>query len=109
MVAQSVIFHVNSDQVIKSGSREAQDARYLLGVEQISCLVPVDPHAPQVVSKEVVQRIAGQETQAVRNPVGFVAVVEEVGLNSFPEIANRLGPLLVGSGPHAKSDAVEGM
>lgn len=84
MVAQSIVLHVDSDQIVEPGGGEAQNARYLLGVKEIRRLVPVDPHAAQVVTKEIVQRIPRQKTQTVRDPVCLVWIVEEVRLDSLP-------------------------
>ena len=62
MVAEGVILHVDADKIVQSRSWEAQDARNLLCVEEIRSLVPVDPHATEVVSEQIVERIARQET-----------------------------------------------
>lgn len=106
MVTQSVILHVNSDKVVETRSRKAQDAGYLLGVEKVGSLVPVNPHAAKIVAQEVVERVARKEGKAVRNPVGLVWVVVVVALCSLAQVANGLGPLLVGAGPDAEADTI---
>lgn len=107
LVAERIVLHVDPDQVVQAGSGEAQDPGDLFGVEQVGRLVPVDPHAPEVVAQQVVQRVPREERQAVRNPVLLLRVVVEVGLRPLPELADRLGALLVGAGPNAQADAVE--
>jgi hypothetical protein len=67
----------------------------------------VNPHASKVVAQQVVQRISGQERQAVGNPVDLIRVVVEIGLGPLPQVADRLGTLLVRSGPDPKADTVE--
>ncbi|KAH6610285.1 hypothetical protein Trco_000305 [Trichoderma cornu-damae] len=109
LVAEGVVLHVDADEVVEPRGREAQDAGDLLGVEQVGGLVPVNPHAAQVIAQEVVQGVAGQERQAVGNPVGLLRVVVVVGLGPLPQVTDRLGPLLVGPRPNAQADAVEGM
>lgn len=78
-------------------------------MEEVGGLVPVDPHATEVVAQQVVQRIPREERQAVRNPVGLLGVVIVVGLGSLSQVADRLSSLLVGSGPHLQADAVKGV
>lgn len=51
LVAEGVVLHVDANQVIETGGREAQNPRHLLGVEQVGSLVPVNPHSPQVVTQ----------------------------------------------------------
>lgn len=76
-------------------------------MEQVGSLVPVDPHAAEVVAKQVVQRVPGEEAEAVRDPVGLIWVVEEVGLNASPQVADCLGSLLVSARPDTQGNAVE--
>ena len=109
LVAERVVLHVDAHEVVEAGGREAQDARDLLGVEQVRGLVPVDPHAPEVVAEQVVQRVARQEAQAVGYPVPLVSAVEIVRLGASTQVADRLGALLVGAGPDAEGDAVQGL
>lgn len=66
-------------------------------MEQVCGLVPMNPHAPEVVTQQVVEWISGEEGQAVRNPVCLIGVVIEVGLRPLPQIADSLGALLIGS------------
>lgn len=72
LVAKSVILHVNADKIVKPGSREAKNARNLFSVEQVGGLVPVNPHATEVVAEKVVKRISRKEAQAVGNPVSLI-------------------------------------
>lgn len=80
LVAQSIILHVDSHEIIQSRSRETQNTGYFLRMEKVGSLVPVDPHATEVISQQVVQRIAGKETQTVWDPVGLLRVVVEIWL-----------------------------
>lgn len=107
LVAQGIVFHINADQVVQSGGRKAQDAGNLFGVEEVGGLVPVNPHAPEIVAQQIVEGIARQEAQAVRNPVGLVRAVEEVGLGLLSQITDGFGPLLVRARPDAERDPVE--
>lgn len=109
LVAQRIVLHVDAHQVVEPRSREAEDPRHLFGVEQIGRLVPVDPHAAKVVAEQVVQRVARQERQAVRDPVLLLRVVVELGLRPLPQLADGLSALLVGARPNTQADAVEGV
>ena len=107
LIAQGVILHINADQVVKTRGREAEDTGDLLGVEQVGGLVPVDPHATEVVTQQIVEGIPGEEAQAVRNPVGLVRVIIEVRLRLLAQLADCLCALLVGTGPNAQRDTVQ--
>jgi hypothetical protein len=109
LVAEGVVLHVDADEVVEPRGREAQDAGDLLGVEEVGGLVPVNPHAAEVVAKEVVEGVAGQEGQAVRDPVRLVGIVVKVGLCPLAQITDGLGALVVGAGPDSQADAVECM
>lgn len=109
MVAESVVFHVDADKIIETRSRKAEDARDFFGVKEVRGLVPVDPHTTEVVSEEIVQGISGEERQTVWDPVSLIRSVKVVWLGPLAQIANGLGALLVGTGPNAKGNAVEGM
>jgi hypothetical protein len=109
LVAQSVVLHVDADKVVQARGREAEDARDFLGVEKVGGLVPVNPHASQVVTKQVVERVAGEERQAVGNPIRLVGVVVVVRLGTLAKITDRLGALVVGSGPDSERDTVKGL
>lgn len=61
LVAQGVILHIDTHKVVQTRSREAEDARDLLGMEKVGSLVPVNPHAPKIVAEKVVQWVARQE------------------------------------------------
>jgi hypothetical protein len=101
LVAECIVLHVDTDQVIKSRSREAQDTRDLLGMEQVGSLIPVNPHSSEVVAKKIVERIPREEAQAVRDPVCLVGSVSIVGLGLSAELTNGLSTLLVSSRPDA--------
>ena len=58
LVAEGVVLHIDAHQVVETGGGEAQDAGDLLGVEEVGGLVPVDPHASQVIPEEIVQRVS---------------------------------------------------
>lgn len=107
LVAKGIILHVDAHQIVQSRSREAQNARDLLGVEQVSSLVPVNPHTTEVITQQVVQRIAGEEAQAVRDPIGLVWVIIKVGLGLLAQFPNGLGALLIGTGPDAQRDTIQ--
>lgn len=76
-------------------------------MEEVRRLVPVDPHSAQVITEEIVQRVSGEEGQAVRDPVCLVRVVVKVGLGAFPEVPDCLGSLLVGARPNTQTDTIE--
>jgi hypothetical protein len=107
LVAEGIVLHVDAHKIVEAGSWEAQDARDLLGMEQIGGLIPVNPHASKIVSKEVVERITRQERQAVRDPVCLIRVVVVVALSPLTKVADGLGSLLIGSRPHSQADSVE--
>ena len=50
LIAEGIVLHINADQIIETWGGEAEDAGDLLGVEQIGGLVPVDPHATEIVT-----------------------------------------------------------
>ena len=50
LVAKSIVLHVNADKVIESGSWETENARNLLGMEEICGFVPVNPHTSQIIA-----------------------------------------------------------
>jgi hypothetical protein len=76
-------------------------------MEQVGSLVPVNPHTSKIISQKIIQRIAREERQAVRNPVSLIRVVVVVTLSSLAELTNCLGPLLVGSRPNSQTDTVQ--
>lgn len=107
MVAQSIVLHIDADQVVQAWCGETEDARYLLSVEQVGGLVPVNPHTTEVVAEQVVQGIAREEAEAVGDPVSLLWVVVEVGLDSLSQVANSLGPLLVGARPDTERNTIQ--
>lgn len=54
LVAQSIVLHINADEVIQAWSWKAQYPGDFLCVEQVCGLVPMNPHATEVVTKKVV-------------------------------------------------------
>lgn len=107
MVAKSVILHIDTDQVIETRSWEAEDARDFLGMEKVGGLVPVDPHAAEVVAQKVVQRIPRKKAQAVRNPVSLARSVVVIRLGPLAELTDGIGTLFISTRPDAKCNAVE--
>ena len=78
-------------------------------MEEIGGLIPVNPHPPQIISHQIVERVTGQEAQAIRDPVRLVGRIVVVGLGALSKIPNGIGALLIGAGPDPKGDAVEGV
>ena len=98
LVAQGVVLHVDADQIVESGGRETEDPGDLLCMEEVGGLVPMDPHPAKVVAQQVVQGVAREEAQAVRDPVVVVGIVVEVRLlRPSPQFADRFGPFFVRS------------
>lgn len=75
-------------------------------MEKVGRLVPVNPHATEVVPKKVVERVARQEAQAVGNPVGLAGGIKIIWLRALAEVANGLCTLVVGPGPDTKCNAI---
>lgn len=69
-------------------------------MEEIGRLVPVNPHPSEVVAKEVIKRIAGQEAKAVWDPVCLVGLFIVVGLGTFAKVANSLSAFFIRTGPN---------
>jgi len=109
LVAESIIFHVDSDKVIQSWCREAENTRDLLCMEKVRSLVPVNPHAPEIVAKKVVERISREKAQAIRYPIGFVGDIVVIRLCLSSKFADSLCTPLVCTGPNTERDAVQGM
>ena len=107
LVAESVVLHVNPDQIVQSRSRKAQDAGDLFGVEEVGGLVPVNPHAPKVISQQIVQRVTRQEAQAVWDPVRLIRVVVEIAFGTFPKLPDGFSAFVVGPRPDTESDTVK--
>jgi len=107
LVAQCVVLHVDSNKVIQTRSREAEDSRYLLGVEEVGGLVPVNPHTAEIIAEQVVQRITRQEAQAVWNPVSLVRRIVIVLFSLLAKLADSVGSLLIGARPDTESNTVE--
>lgn len=78
-------------------------------MEQVGRLVPVNPHTAEVVTEQVVQRVPGQEAQAVRNPVSLIGIVVEIGFRLLAHLANRLRTLFVGARPDAQGNTIKRM
>lgn len=96
MVAQSIILHVDPDQIVQSWCWEAENTGDLLGVEEVGGLVPVNPHATEVVSQQVVEWVSREEGQAVWNPICLVTILVEVGLSPPAQVSDGLGALVIG-------------
>ena len=109
MIAQSIILHVDPDQVVQSWCWEAENTGDLFGVEEIGGLVPVNPHATEVVAQQVIEWVSREEGQTVWNPICLVTILVEVGLGPFAQVSDGLGTLVISSGPNAKSNAVKGV
>jgi hypothetical protein len=107
LIAESIVLHIDADEVVQSRSWEAENAGDFFGMEKVRCLVPVDPHATEVVSEEVVERIAGEKAQAVRNPVRLIGRFVVVWLRPLPEVADGLRTLLVCTRPDTQSNSIE--
>lgn len=107
LVAKGVILHVDTDKVVESWGREAQNARDFFGMEQVRSLIPVNPHTPEVVTQQVVQGVPGEETQAVGNPVGLVGIVVVIRLRLLSQFPDGLGPLFISARPDSQSHTVE--
>ena len=106
MVAKSIVFHVNSYEIVQSWSWKAKNTRYFLGVEKICSLVPVNPHASKIIAEKVIKWVSRKKTQTVWNPVGFIARVIEIGLCTFSEITDSLCTLFICARPDPKSNSV---
>lgn len=61
LVAESIVLHVDPNQIIQPRRRETEDSRDFFGVEKIRRLVPVDPHPSQIVAKKIVKGISRKE------------------------------------------------
>jgi hypothetical protein len=109
LVAECVIFHINADKIIQSWCWETEDTRNLLSVEEVGRLIPVDPHASEVITQEVVKRVSGEEGQAIRNPICLIWRVIEIRFGPPSQIANGLCTFLIRSGPNSQSDTIEGV
>jgi hypothetical protein len=107
LVAERIVLHVDADQIVEARGGKAEDPGHLLGVKQVRSLVPVNPHAAKVVAQQVVQRVPGEEGEAVGDPVLLFRVVVEIGLCPLPELTNGLGSFLVGARPDTQADTVE--
>src|ERR1700760_3193566 len=78
-------------------------------MEKIGGLVPVDPYSTEIITKQVVERIARKEAQAIWNPVCLITRVIEIWLCSLSEVPNGLSAFLVCSRPNSESNSIEGM
>jgi hypothetical protein len=61
----------------------------------------VNPHASEVISQKVIERVPGKKTETIRDPVGFIARIIKVWLSPFSEISNGFGTLFIGARPNA--------
>lgn len=109
LVAEGVVLHVNADEIVETRSGEAEDAGDFFSVEQIGGLVPMNPHAPEIVAQQVVKGISREEAETVGDPVGLIGVVVEILLRLLAELSDGLCTLVVRAGPDTKRNAVEGV
>src|SRR5436305_12148154 len=109
LVAESIIFHIDADKVVESRCWEAKNTRYLLCMEKVRSLVPVNPHAPEIVAKKVVERISREKAQAIRYPISFVGDIVVVRLRLSSKFADSLCTPLICTGPNTERDAVQRM
>ena len=70
-------------------------------MEQVRRLIPVNPHAPEVVSKKIVKRIPRKEAQAVWNPVCFVRRLIVIWFGTFSEVPDGLCALVISARPNS--------
>lgn len=78
-------------------------------MEQVGGLVPMNPHATEIVAQEVVEWVAGKETQAVWDPVSLFRVIVEIGFRFLAQFADRFCTLVVRAGPYSQGDTIEGV
>lgn len=78
-------------------------------MEEVGGLVPMNPHAPEVVTQQVVQGVSGEEAQTIGDPVGLVGVVVEVRLGLLAQFPDGFRAFLVGARPHPEGNAVQGV
>jgi len=76
-------------------------------VEEVGGLVPVDPHATEVITEQVVKGISGQKAETVRDPICLARGVVVVRLGPLAEFTDRLCALFVGARPDSQSNAIE--
>ena len=75
-------------------------------MEEIGSFVPVNPHTTKVIAQQVVERVSGQEAEAVRYPVGFVSCISVVWLGLSSKVTDCLCAFLVCARPDSESNAV---
>ena len=109
LVAQSIILHVDPDQVVQSWCWEAENTGDFLGMEEVGGLIPVNPHATEVVAQQVVERVSREEGQAVWNPICLVTILVKVGFGPLAQVSDGFGTLVISSRPNAKCNAVKGV
>lgn len=97
MVTQSIILHVDSDQVVQPWCWEAENTGDFLSVKEVGGLVPMNPHTTEVVTEKVVKWIPRQEGQAVWDPICLVAIFVEVGLGPPAKVPDGLGTFVIRS------------
>ena len=109
LVAQRVVLHVDSDEIIESRRWETEDTRHLLGVEEVRRLVPVDPHSAKVVTEQIVEWVSREEGKTIGDPVCLVGRIVEVRLGPLAKVPYSLGTLLIGPRPDAERNTVQSM
>jgi len=76
-------------------------------VEKVGGLIPVNPHAPQIITQQIEQRIPRQEAERIGDPVSLIGSIVIVGLVPFSQFPNRLRPLVIGPRPYSQSNSIE--
>ena len=64
-------------------------------MEEIGCFVPVDPHASEIVTEQVVEWVPREEAEAVWNPVSLASRVVVVGLCTLAQFTDGICTFLV--------------
>lgn len=82
---------------------------YSLSMEKVGCLVPMNPHPPQVVTQQIEQWVTRQEAQRVWYPICLFRIIKIIRLIAFPEFPDRLRTLVIRPRPNPERDAVECM
>jgi hypothetical protein len=131
VVDQRVIFHVDSDKIIKTRSGEIEDSRNFLGVEKVGRFIPMlpvnqrtmtyNPHSLQIIGKKVEQWITRKKAQSrvsqlmkdirIRNPVILTLKSEcrKTRFRTLPQLGDSLLSFIVRPGPYSEGDTVESM
>lgn len=126
LVAERIILHVDSHEIVQPRGGKGQYPRnlpkhmisarcgttnegrlHVLCVEKVRRLIPVNPHAPQIITQQVEQRIPRQEAESIGDPVCLVGSIVIIGLVPFSQFPDGLCPLVIGPRPYPQSDTIE--